>query len=764
MKVFFGKFASTNSQFKKQIANRRYYAAQGSTWFNGIKAGDYCFILAGEDVYLWKAVGYIQDYLQFKEVIPGTLPMDTNAFKLFRYFQFNPQNIVLSSRQVRGKAFFEIQCVAGFTKKLLTDVKTYENEDNYRNIYIVDTQYKLNDKDIFLIKENNEYHLHKSSFIEGHTYASFSDNTSQYGTSGQQRSNKDSTITKIKETEINSSLQGVSLLSFYDLFFNEYKQDVEVDNLGKPIKGCELMTYPLNQILYGPPGTGKTYNTVKQAVDICTSKDDSFSACEQHSGEYDTSCYDCAKKAYKQLKNEGRIEFVTFHQSYGYEEFVEGIRAETLKDEDGNSTISYDVKPGMFRNICDAASVKVSSTTSTDIDVSQKEVWKMSLGNTQSGEDYIFQDCIDNGYVLLGYGDDIDFSDCRDRKGIKEKLVSKQGKDIDNQNYTLTSIDMFKHKMSQGDLIIISDGNHKFRAVAEVVGDYEFLADGNFCQMRKVKWLKSFTPSLPKERLFDKALSQMTLYKLREPTLNKEKLNKLLNSKEVTDPNDKPYVLIIDEINRGNMSKIFGELITLIEGDKRIGAANEMMVCLPVSGDEFGVPKNLHIIGTMNTADRSIAMMDTALRRRFEFKEMMPKPELLKGVTVKGVDIATMLETMNKRIEILYDREHTIGHAYFMPLRDDPSLNRLGSIFENKIIPLLSEYFFEEWEKIRMVLGDNQKQVEHQFITEEKANSNVFLGKLPNDFHLEDQNIFKRNSDALSLPKSYIGIYEAVAS
>ncbi len=579
--------------------------------------------------------------------------------------------------------------------------------------------------------------------------------------------------------------------SFPELSMMAEKNSKKPDeNINKGMLTTENLTPQLNQILYGPPGTGKTFNTVRKAVEICDGK------------TYKN--YEEAKERYKELKELGRIDFVTFHQSYGYEEFIEGIRAETLKGNDGESTISYDVKPGVFRNICDAASVKVSSTTSTEIDVSQKEVWKMSLGNTQSGEDYIFQDCIENDYVLLGYGDDIDFSDCRDRKDIKEKLASKLNKEIDNQDYTLTSVDMFKHQISQGDLIIISDGNHKFRAIAEVVGDYEFLANGNFCQMRKVKWLKSFAPSLPKERLFDKALSQMTLYKLREPTLNKGRLSELLNSEEITDPNDKPYVLIIDEINRGNMSKIFGELITLIEDDKRIGAKNEMKVRLPVSGEEFGVPKNLHIIGTMNTADRSIAMMDTALRRRFEFEEMMPNPCLLhvndlessskhvspedweemgnwalnategdwawnkdhsdEDLIVNNVNLRRMLHAMNQRIEVLYDREHTIGHAFFMGLKKEENrkdISYLKGIFENKVIPLLAEYFFEDWEKVRMVLGDNKKKdLVHQFIIE-KANVDygTLFGPSVSDVFTDERKVYERNSEALKHAESYLGIY-----
>jgi len=182
--------------------------------------------------------------------------------------------------------------------------------------------------------------------------------------------------------------------------------------------------------------------------------------------------------------------------------------------------------------------------------------------------------------------------------------------------------------------------------------------------------------------------------------------------------NQKPFVLIIDEINRGNISKIFGELITLIESNKRIGADEGLMVRLPYSKKEFGVPQNLYIIGTMNTADRSIALMDNALRRRFQFVEMMPKPELLLNIVVRkdGVDIKIekLLKKINERIEFLYDRDHTIGHSFFMKLKkdmdDEEKYSELCSIFANNIIPLLQEYFYDDWEKIQMVLGDHIKQ------------------------------------------------------
>lgn len=165
------------------------------------------------------------------------------------------------------------------------------------------------------------------------------------------------------------------------------------------------------------------------------------------------------------------------------------------------------------------------------------------------------------------------------------------------------------------------------------------------------------------------------------------------------------YAVFIDEINRGNVARIFGELITLLDEDKRLGEDNEVIVQLPYSKTRFGVPPNLHVIGTMNTADRSIEALDTALRRRFEFRELAPRPELLTFEIEGGIELDKLLSAINRRLERLRDRDHCIGHAYLCELKSDPTLERLKHVFQHRLIPLLQEYFFGDWGKIGLVLG-----------------------------------------------------------
>jgi len=243
---------------------------------------------------------------------------------------------------------------------------------------------------------------------------------------------------------------------------------------------------------------------------------------------------------------------------------------------------------------------------------------------------------------------------------------------------------------------------------------------------------------------------------------------------------DQRFAMVIDEINRGNISKIFGELITLIEPDKREGAENAVTVTLPYSGESFSVPANVDIIGTMNTADRSLALLDTALRRRFDFVPLMPDSRDKPGAPLHGlrvthgqkiIDIPRMLTAINRRVETLYDRDHTIGHAYFTALAsvldEGQRFEALGQIFRNRIVPLLEEYFFEDWQKIRLVLADNQKEASACFITMTENHEDNLNSLFGNNDHGLDAFATKRRyalqESAFSNPDAYIGIYQTLA-
>jgi AAA domain (dynein-related subfamily) len=362
----------------------------------------------------------------------------------------------------------------------------------------------------------------------------------------------------------------------------------------------------LNVILYGPPGTGKTYNTIVEALNIL---DGNLN---------ETSEYSDKKIRFDELKSEGRIKFVTFHQSFSYEDFVEGIRAET--DDVGN--LRYSVKDGVFKKIAIEALYN-----KFEQEIQDEETYINTLWNVANSK-------------------------------IKVKVKAE----FDYSNY--------EHK--------------KIILTTREKSDFE----------------KS---------------------------------------------SGKPYVLIIDEINRGNTSRVFGELITLIETTKRAGSDEAMDAILPYSQETFTVPDNLYIIGTMNTADRSLALMDTALRRRFDFIEMMPDPKKV-DFKVEGIKIKEMLETINDRIEALYDREHTIGHAFFMKLTSESKVSELELIFKNNILPLLEEYFFEDWDKIIKILGDSN-------IYTQKNSANL-------GFTHTGKN-YSRNYASLKDSQTYIKIYNS---
>jgi 5-methylcytosine-specific restriction protein B len=246
-----------------------------------------------------------------------------------------------------------------------------------------------------------------------------------------------------------------------------------------------------------------------------------------------------------------------------------------------------------------------------------------------------------------------------------------------------------------------------------VTGPYQFEPrPQGYPHRRPVRWLWSTnSESLPVEVVFSKRLSQMTIYLMDQGAVKWSALAEHLSPHQ-TENRAPNCVLIIDEINRANLAKTFGELITLLEPSKRLGEEDEQEVELPYSGERLGLPPNLYVIGTMNTADRSIALMDTALRRRFRFREMMPRPEIL-PIDVEGINLQALLTTMNDRIERIFDRDHALGHTYLMGVS---SFDELAERFTGQIVPLLQEYFFEDWAKIQKVFNDGGQPIEVQIV------------------------------------------------
>ena len=493
-----------------------------------------------------------------------------------------------------------------------------------------------------------------------------------------------------------------------------------IDEGELPLKeGVEMVQFDLNMILYGPPGTGKTYNSVIYAVAICEGKTIE---------EVQKEPYPDVLIRYRELQDAGRIDFTTFHQSYGYEEFIEGIKPK-LNSE--SNTLGYTIEDGVFKAFCKhAKAVKVQSTGIPKMK-EQPRIWGMILGGSEREDLKIH--CFAYNEIRLGW------SEVKD----EDVLGAFGSDDISSWNAKHMVCD-FIYTMEIGDLVVIEKTNKSIDAIGVITGEYEYdETDNMFPRRRSVEWLvkdidQDIVQFLPNGR---KQLSRFSLFAF--DYIGMDAITQIINKNTNTpvvevEQETKPYVFIIDEINRGNISKIFGELITLIENTKRAGASEAMEAILPYSGEHFSVPKNVYILGTMNTADRSIALMDTALRRRFEFTEMMPNSEVLESLGVgtivaDGVElnVARMLDVINERIEYLFDREHTIGHAFFTKLKDEkePSLETLASIFEKSVIPLLQEYFYEDYEKIQLVLGDNAKDDEFKFILDKPTKlKDIFNG------------------------------------
>ena len=492
---------------------------------------------------------------------------------------------------------------------------------------------------------------------------------------------------------------------------------------GKITIGNELLKYikqqeqePLNQILYGPPGTGKTYSLSSmidqftQNLNINSDKD------------IDDAMPDMLK-----------IENYTWYQVSAailYDAAMSKINNGWIKirdAKDNNDIVSHD----LFKARSEKSSSKSpQQTMAADLLFHTKDDCK-NVNVKRKSPPFIFDK---NNKSEWSVDTKILNDECPEAIELYEKYKKIKDKKIDinytKQNFKFTTFHQSYgyEEFVEGITPILHDGENEGKEIGYKISKGIFY---QCCEeaLRLAGYdgkLNDFCSLTKSER--------------------KEKLN-----------NAPQYAIFIDEINRGNISKIFGELITLIEPSKRLGADDEIIVELPYSKEKFGVPSNLYIIGTMNTADRSIALMDTALRRRFEFVEMMPEYDKLNEIVIRDINIGEMLKTINERIEYLYDRDHTIGHAYFINVSD---IETLANVFKNKILPLLQEYFYDDWDKIRLVLGDNQKNEDLQFVKVKKnmAAKELFGSKIDD---IDDKVLYEiNNQETFNNPQSYIKIYK----
>ena len=421
---------------------------------------------------------------------------------------------------------------------------------------------------------------------------------------------------------------------------------------------------PLNLILYGPPGTGKTYKTVHRALQIL---DPNFAV----ANEGDRAAL---KARFDELVGNGSVKFITFHQSFSYEDFIEGLRAEAKED----GSINYYVADGVLKSLCG------SMITSGP---------RLASGTSFA-----------SGYVVERSTDEI--------------------------------------------LWLAKPNGSKLPMPWEIIDELSSLLAAGRITLDDVRGGNIFE-KLPESRLEKYIVNG---YKnILPPILEAVSRN---GSQR---PRVQRRVLIIDEINRGNISKIFGELITLIEPSKRMGAAEALTAVLPYSKNPFSLPGGLHIIGTMNTADRSLATIDIALRRRFVFEEVEPDVSSLEEIEIAGVDVAKLLEAMNARIERLLDRDHRIGHAYFLGLNPSDDIGKLRGVFLTQVIPLLQEYFFDDWQRVRLVLNDHRKADQaDRFIIERGESIEAVFG--PGDLEVPTLRAWQINLEALDRPSAYRAI------
>ncbi|MEL6924992.1 MAG: AAA family ATPase, partial [Bacteroidota bacterium] len=472
----------------------------------------------------------------------------------------------------------------------------------------------------------------------------------------------------------------------------------------------------LNTLFYGPPGTGKTYHTLNYALSIIEGRSLEELALEDRQ---------VLRRRFEEYKEEGQVHFVSFHQSYTYEDFIEGIKPRSEKGK-----VSYVVEDGIFKI---AAMEARRSLVEAILRNMPQEVIAVDYGQLyKSFLEYLRTDEFNTFITPKG------------RKVFLHKIL-KFGHISVRPDKSFSVVNISKNRLRK--MYKAFHGPELppdlDQALRNLLGNVNTSAYWSvFGELKKfeAQYLQSLANQSAEDELEEEELEVVDLEQVTEQVIQ-------ICCK---------HVLIIDEINRGNIASIFGELITLVDEDKREGAPEEVSVILPYSKSVFSVPPNLYIIGTMNTADRSIETMDLAMRRRFTFVEMPPRPELIASLAaapnLSGIDLSRMLEVINQRISVLLDKDYQIGHSYFLDIQNFRALRQL---FAEKILPLLQEYFFSDLAKIGLVLGNG-------FIQKERPVSDNIFADFDHAYanELAEKHVYKLRPVAELSEADFIRIYD----
>jgi 5-methylcytosine-specific restriction protein B len=742
-RVFFGKFSEGNPE---QIAEKFYAAGpQGDPWYGGIEPGDWVYpIFERKMLGLWKVLHYRDKpnrinknhpgVVEFEEVMVFKEPVPVAQFIRNPRFTLSINLLNKAVKATRGCGFFEIkfdgnpiedltdirlELIRDFEIRLVSQpyagsnpcISVLINEaEDMRIVDIVEHKNGMTEtyRPLLELYENRNLENERYTLLELLQYAKGdgATNKDKYLTAVLNELQKDGVFKVTNPVQLYDNVlvgrkrtptpvkQGEN---FEDVAILEEEEGMTIEIAETYKRYAELLDFNPNLILYGPPGTGKPYATQKI-----------IEAFELRSGK--------RRMSFADVEREKRVKFITFHQSYSYEEFIEGIRPRFDQDGDGEgSALKYKIEDGVFKEMAVSAFTQTfKSEGKAEVLAHTKEssrIWKVSLG--QRKDELVYRRCKQKNWIAVDWLSGQNLEE-KSREELFNMLQNERESDAQKPHNDASSLNGLVNDMGIGDIVLIYDSPTTIRDIGVIKSDYRYIGDDVFPHVREVTWLKEFDKPLDiYEFNGNKRLTLKTIYEL--TTMNVGDILQIIRSggeqeaaqrSTKATPEEKPFYMVIDEINRGNISKIFGELITLIEKDKR----QSLSVTLPYSKKPFTLPRNLYLIGTMNTADRSIAVLDTALRRRFAFVEVEPDYEVFSNpnlnISAKVndiIDLEKLLRSLNEKIMERLDRDHRIGQAYFMEIL---SIGDLHKTWYYKVLPLLNEYFYNDVTSIQGIVGN----------------------------------------------------------